>query len=202
MGCDRYLALGATLCGAVQEWFRGVFAPGVPFDTLDAESAAVPAGAEGLRLLPYLQGERTPIWDAGARGAFVGLSLAHGRGHLYRAVLEGIALSLRHCLEVLRERGTQPDEVVAVNGGARSALWRQILCDALARRWRISRRRGGSRGRRAPGRPRRGRARRCRGGQGLARAAGASRAGSRTRRDVHRMLAERRPLYPALRRVA
>jgi xylulokinase len=131
VGCDRYLALGATLCGAVQEWFRGVFAPGVPFDTLDAESAAVPAGAEGLRLLPYLQGERTPIWDAGARGAFVGLSLAHGRGHLYRAVLEGIALSLRHCLEVLRERGARPDEVVAVNGGARSALWRQILCDAL-----------------------------------------------------------------------
>jgi len=131
VGCDRYLALGATLCGAVQEWFRSVFARGVPFDTLDAESGAVPAGAEGLRLLPYLQGERTPLWDAGARGAFVGLSLAHGRGHLYRAVLEGIALSLRHSLEVLRERGARLDEVVAVNGGARSALWRQILCDAL-----------------------------------------------------------------------
>lgn len=131
VGCDRYLALGATLCGAVLEWFRSVFARGVPFDTLDAEAGAVPAGAEGLRLLPYLQGERTPLWDASARGAFVGLSLAHGRGHLYRAVLEGIALSLRHSLEVLREHGATLDEVVAVNGGARSALWRQILCDAL-----------------------------------------------------------------------
>ena len=131
VGCDRYLALGATLCGAVLEWFRSVFARGVPFDTLDAEARAVPAGAEGLRLLPYLQGERTPLWDASARGAFVGLSLAHGRGHLYRAVLEGIALSLRHSLEVLREHGATLDEVVAVNGGARSVLWRQILCDAL-----------------------------------------------------------------------
>ena len=131
VGCDRYLALGATLAGAAQEWFRSVFARGVSFDALDAECGEVPVGAEGLRLLPYLQGERTPLWDASARGAFVGLSLAHGRGHLYRAVLEGVALSLRHSFEVLRERGTTLDEVVAVNGGARSAVWRQILCDAL-----------------------------------------------------------------------
>jgi len=76
-------------------------------------------------------GERTPIWDAAARGTFVGLTLAHGRGHLYRAVLEGIAVSFRHCLEVGRERGMELHEVIAVNGGARSALFRQILCDAL-----------------------------------------------------------------------
>jgi xylulokinase len=71
------------------------------------------------------------VWDAGARGAFTGLSLAHGRGHLYRAVLEGVAVSFRHCAEVARERGLVFHEVVAVNGGARSRLWRQILCDAL-----------------------------------------------------------------------
>ncbi len=131
VGCDRYLALGATLSGAVQEWFRAVAAPDVGFDVLDAEAAAIPAGADGVSLLPYLQGERTPVWDAGARGAFVGLSLSHGRGHLYRAVLEGIAVSFRHCAEVARERGLALREVIAVNGGARSLLWRQILADAL-----------------------------------------------------------------------
>jgi len=130
-GCDRYLALGSTLCGAVQEWFRAVAAPGVPHDILDGEAASVPIGSDGVQLLPYLQGERSPVWDAGARGAFVGLSLAHGRGHLYRAVLEAVAVSFRHCAEVGGERGLAFHEVVAVNGGARSRLWRQILADAL-----------------------------------------------------------------------
>jgi len=131
VGCDRYLALGGTLSGALQEWFRSIAAPGTAFETLDAEAAAVPPGADGLRLLPYLQGERTPVWDAGARGAFVGLSLVHGRGHLYRAVLEAVAVSFRHCAEIAAEKGLRLTEVVTVNGGARSAVWRQILCDAL-----------------------------------------------------------------------
>jgi xylulokinase len=131
VGCDRFLALGGTLSGALQEWFRSVAAPGIAFETLDAEAAAVPAGADGLRLLPYLQGERTPVWDAGARGAFVGLSLVHGRGHLYRAVLEAVAVSFRHCAEIAAEKGLRLQEVITVNGGARSAVWRQILCDAL-----------------------------------------------------------------------
>jgi xylulokinase len=131
VGCDRFLALGSTLCGAVQEWFRAVACPGVAHEVLDEEAAAVPAGADGVQLLPYLQGERTPVWDAAARGAFTGLSLAHRRGHLYRAVLEAVAVSFRHCAEIAREGGLGFREVVAVNGGARSALWRQILCDAL-----------------------------------------------------------------------
>ena len=131
VGCDRYLALGATLAGAALQWFHATFAPEVALPALDAEAAAVPAGAEGARLLPYLQGERTPVWDAAARGAFTGLSMAHGRGHLYRAVLEAVAVSFRHCLEVLRERGLTLHELIAVNGGARSEIWRQIICDAL-----------------------------------------------------------------------
>jgi xylulokinase len=134
VGCDRWLALGATLAGAVQEWFRGLIGRDVPFDELDAEAARTAAGADGLLLVPYLQGERTPLWDAGARGAFVGLRLAHGRGHLYRAVLESVAVSFRHCAEVLRERGPAIHEVVVVDGGARSALWRQIIADALGAR--------------------------------------------------------------------
>jgi xylulokinase len=131
VGCDRHLALGATLCGGVLEWFRGVSEPGAAFARLDAEAAAIPAGAEGLRMLPYLAGERTPVWDAAARGAFVGLTLAHGRAHLYRAALESVAVSFRHCLEVMREGDLRLHGVIAVDGGARSALWRQILCDAL-----------------------------------------------------------------------
>jgi len=131
VGCDRFLTLGATLAGAVQQWFRATWSGTTPLDVLEREAAAAPAGADGVRLMPYLQGERTPLWDAGARGALTGLSLAHGRGHLYRAVLEGVALSFRHCLEVVHERGVALREVVAVNGGARSPLWRQILCDAL-----------------------------------------------------------------------
>ena len=82
-------------------------------------------------MLPYLAGERTPVWDAAARGALVGLTLAHGRAHLYRAALEGVAVSFRHCLEVMREGDNAIREVIAVDGGARSPLWRQILCDAL-----------------------------------------------------------------------
>jgi len=131
VGCDRYLALGGTLSGALQEWFRSIAAPGVTFETLDAEAAAVAAGADGVHLLPYLQGERTPVWDAGARGALVGLALGHGRGHLYRAVLEGIAVSFRHCAEIAAEKGLRLREVITVNGGARSGVCRQILCDAL-----------------------------------------------------------------------
>jgi xylulokinase len=131
VGCDRFLALGATLAGAVQQWFRDTMAPDGSFEMLDSEAAAVAPGADGVRLLPYLQGERTPVWDAGARGAFVGLSLSHGRAHLYRAALEAVAVSFRHCLEVAGEHGLELSEVVAVDGGARSALWRQILCDAL-----------------------------------------------------------------------
>jgi xylulokinase len=131
VGCDRYLALGATLAGAVQQWFRATWSGPAPLEALEREAAAAPAGAGGVRLLPYLTGERTPVWDSGARGAFTGLSLAHGRGHLYRAVLEGVAVSFRHCLEVMRERGAALHEVIAVDGGARSPLWRQILCDAL-----------------------------------------------------------------------
>lgn len=131
VGCERYLTLGGTLSGAVQEWFRGALAPDADFDTLDAEAAKTPLGAGGVLFLPYLGGERTPIWNARARGVYLGVGLTHGRGHLYRALLEGVALSFRHCQTVMAEHGVALDEVVAVNGGARSLLWRQILADAL-----------------------------------------------------------------------
>jgi xylulokinase len=130
VGCDRWLGLGGTLCGAALEWFRRVFAPGVPWETLEAEAQAIEP-ADGLIALPYLQGERTPVWDESARGCFFGLDLAQGRGHLYRAMLEGIALGFRHCMAVAEEHGVRFAEVVAANGAGRSALLRQTLANAL-----------------------------------------------------------------------
>jgi xylulokinase len=132
VGCDRWLALGGTLCGAALEWFRGACAPGVAWDELEAEAAAVDGAALGeLTVLPYFQGERTPIWDERARGVISGIDRTHRRGHLYRALLEGVALGFRHCLAVAEEGGARFGEVIATNGAGKSALLRQILADAL-----------------------------------------------------------------------
>jgi xylulokinase len=132
VGCDRWLALGGTLCGAALEWFRSACALGADWHTLEVEAAAVVPGDLGeLAVLPYFQGERTPIWDEKARGAFFGIDLTHGRGHLYRALLEGVALGFRDCLSVAEEHGIRFGEVTAANGAGRSALLRQTLSDAL-----------------------------------------------------------------------
>jgi xylulokinase len=131
VGCERWLALGGTLCGAALEWFRGACAPGVDWDTLEREAASVEVGAAGVVMLPYLLGERTPVWDEKVRGAFFGLDVGHGRAHLYRALLEGIALGFRDCLSVVEDQGVRFREVVASNGAGRSALLRQALADAL-----------------------------------------------------------------------
>jgi xylulokinase len=130
VGCDRWLSLGGTLCGAALEWFRRVFAAGVPWETLEAEAQAVEP-APGIIALPYFQGERTPVWDERVRAVFAGIELAHGRGHLYRALLDGIALGFRHCMTVAEERGVTFDHLVAANGAGRSPLLRQTLADAL-----------------------------------------------------------------------
>jgi xylulokinase len=131
VGCDRWLSLGGTICGAALEWFRAACAPGVDWSTLEAEAAAVTPRPSDPVMLPYLQGERTPIWDESARGVLFGLELTHHRGHLYRAVLDGIALGFRHCLAVTREAGVALHEVVAANGAGKNALLRQTLADAL-----------------------------------------------------------------------
>ncbi len=132
VGCDRWLSLGGTLCGAALEWFRGACAPGVAWDTLETEASAVDTHAlADLMILPYFQGERTPIWDERARGVISGIDRTHQRGHLYRALLEGIALGFRHCLAVAEENGARFGRVVAANGAGKSALFRQVLADAL-----------------------------------------------------------------------
>ena len=100
-----------------------------PYEVLTERAATVPAGCEGLLFLPYLSGERTPHPDPNARGAFVGLTLRHTKNHLTRAVLEGVTFGLCDSLELMRQLGLAFDEVRASGGGARSALWRQMLAD-------------------------------------------------------------------------
>jgi xylulokinase len=102
-----------------------------PYEVLTEQAATAPPGCEGLLFLPYLSGERTPHPDPHARGAFIGLTLRHGKPHLVRAVLEGVAFGLRDGLELIRAQGIAPREIRASGGGARSPLWRSILADVF-----------------------------------------------------------------------
>ncbi len=99
------------------------------YDLLTAQAASAPPGSEGLIFLPYLTGERTPYPDPEARGVYFGLTLRHSKAHLIRAVLEGVGYGLRDSLELLRALGVKIEQVRVSGGGARSALWRQILAD-------------------------------------------------------------------------
>ena len=130
---DRWHVMGVMLSAAGSlQWFRDALAPGVAFPTLVDEALGAPLGSDGVLFLPYLSGERTPYPDPHARGAFVGLAARHGRPHLTRSVLEGVAFGLKDSLELMRTVGvTGFDEIRATGGGSKSALWRQILADVL-----------------------------------------------------------------------
>jgi xylulokinase len=125
--------MGVTLSAAGSlQWYRDTLAPKEGFADIVAEAEQAPAGSEGLLFLPYLSGERTPHPDPHARGAFVGLTLRHGRAHLTRAVLEGVAFSMRDCFSLLRGAGLgSVREVRIAGGGAKGALWRRIVASAL-----------------------------------------------------------------------
>ncbi len=113
-------------------WFRDTLAPGEAFGELAASAGAVEAATAGLHFLPYLTGERSPHPDPEARGAFVGLTTAHDRRHLTRAVLEGVAFGLRDGLDLMLAAGMpRPDQIRASGGGLASPTWRQILADVL-----------------------------------------------------------------------
>lgn len=113
-------------------WYRDTVAPGTDFEELVSRATAIPAGSEGLYFLPYLTGERTPHPDPLARAAFVGLTVRHGQAHMTRAVLEGVAFGLRDSFELMKSVGLSSIQQVRVSGGgAKSALWRQILADVL-----------------------------------------------------------------------
>ena len=128
----HFMGVMLSAAGSLQ-WYRDSFAPQLDFDRLLGEAADVPAGSEGLFFLPYLSGERTPHPDPLARAAFIGMTGRHSRGHLTRAVLEGVAFGLKDSFTLIDQAGL-PDrfEVRISGGGAKSAIWQQIIADVLA----------------------------------------------------------------------
>lgn len=121
------LAAGMSTGGIAASWLAELV--GEPLESLMPMAAAVPPGAGGLLALPYFAGERTPIFDPSARAMFLGLTLAHKRPALLRALLEGVALGVRHNLDALQDVVGPGKRFVAVGGGARSAIWPQIVSD-------------------------------------------------------------------------
>ena len=122
--------------GLSLRWFRDQFGAGEDesgdadaYDRLCVEASTVPPGADGLFWTPYLMGERTPHLDPQARAALIGLTASHTRAHIVRAILEGVAFSLRDTLTIFAEMGVPVERIMLGGGGARSALWRQIQAD-------------------------------------------------------------------------
>lgn len=138
---DLYVFGGASTAGASVAWYRDQFCQaeieaaralphGDPHVLLEETAERVPAGSDGVMFLPYLMGERSPVWDAKASGAFIGLNLVHTRAHLYRAVLEGVAFALMHNIEAGRQGArVLDDKLIVVGGAAHSPLWMQIIAD-------------------------------------------------------------------------
>jgi xylulokinase len=120
---------GLATSGTLVRWFRDELAPGATFEELVEAAQASPPGARGLLCLPYFSGERTPIHDPRARGAFFGLDLTHTRGDLFRAVLEGIAAATAQVLETYRALDVVPTAIQAVGGGTRNEPWLQATSD-------------------------------------------------------------------------
>jgi xylulokinase len=126
----RWHVMGVTNgAGLSLRYFRDTFAPGNSYEELTARAAEVPAGSDGLMWAPYLFGERTPHLDPEARAAFVGITASHTQGHFIRAILEGVAFSLRDTFTLFQELGVPVKAIRLGGGGARGPLWRQIQAD-------------------------------------------------------------------------
>ncbi|MGE5623636.1 MAG: xylulokinase, partial [Methanocella sp.] len=140
----KWHVMGVTqAAGGSLQWFRNHLGQAEvevarlarrdPYELLAEEAATVPPGADGLVFLPYLMGERTPHLDSQAKGVFFGLTSRHTKAHLVRAVMEGVAFSLRDCLSLIEDLGIRVDAVRLSGGGARSPLWRQIQADVFGK---------------------------------------------------------------------
>jgi len=126
----RWIAMGVTqAAGLSLRWFRDQFGSGQSYESLIAEAANAPPGCDGLLWAPYLMGERTPYLDPAARGMLFGLTASHTRGHVIRAILEGVVFSLRDTFTIFQEMEVPVTTIRLGGGGARSGLWRQIQAD-------------------------------------------------------------------------
>jgi xylulokinase len=125
-----YTVTATNSAAVCQRWYRDTFcSPGTRYDELDRAAAGSPPGSNGVFFHPYLQGERSPYWDPDLRGSFTGLSLANTRGDIARALLEGVAYSLRDCCRTIEKLRLPVREFILIGGGAKSALWSGIVCD-------------------------------------------------------------------------
>ena len=136
----KWMMMGVNLSGGgCLQWFRQTLCGHVTSESevdrmyrmLAEEASGVPAGSDGLMFLPYLSGERTPHFDADARGCFIGLTLAHTRGHMVRALMEGVAYNMTHSLQIMRGLSVPVSEIRASGGGSQSDIWRQIQADCF-----------------------------------------------------------------------
>lgn len=130
------LAAGMATSGSLTDWVQELVGD-VPFATLVAEAGSAPPGADGLVVLPHFAGERSPISDPSARGVIAGLTLRHRRGHLFRAVYEGIGYGIRQILDTMAASAGDPARIVAVGGGTQGGLWTQIVSDITGREQRV-----------------------------------------------------------------
>jgi xylulokinase len=130
----------ATSAAAVsQRWYRDNFCRDLiadaneqnVYERINEEAQTSPVGANGVFFHPYLMGERSPYWDANLRASFTGMAMCHTRADLSRAVLEGVAYSLRDCYRTIESMGLETSEFILIGGGARSELWSRIICDVF-----------------------------------------------------------------------
>jgi gluconokinase len=130
---DRHWVLGGAISngGLVLRWLADELLGSNDYDRLTAEAAAIPAGSDGVLMLPYLTGERAPRWSPLRGGVLFGLRVEHGRGHVIRAGLEGVALQLRLVADALREAGAATDRLRVTGGFVESDVWLQIVADVL-----------------------------------------------------------------------
>jgi len=121
----------ATTSGTALKWFLENFYGTTKYGEMDRKATKISPGSGGLIFLPYLSGERMPIWDPKARGAFIGINMASNRAHFYRAILEGVAFSLRSIIDAYKDIGVDFKEMSISGGGAKSNLWKRIVVDIL-----------------------------------------------------------------------
>ncbi|NGM62476.1 xylulokinase [Sphingobacterium sp. SGG-5] len=139
-----YTAVATNTAASSMRWFRDTFCAQEQeeadrtgqhvYQLIEKAANEIAVGSDGLLFHPYLMGERAPYWDPNLRASFIGASMAHGKGHFMRAVMEGVAFSLKDCFNLAEEIGLPVEEFILIGGGAKSRLWSQIVCDVLGKK--------------------------------------------------------------------
>ena len=139
-----YTVAATNTAAASMRWFRDTFCGeeiirsretgANVYQLIEEKAREIPAGSEGLFFHPYLLGERSPYWDSGLRASFTGASMSHDKGYFARAVMEGVAFSLKDCFRLIEETGLDVTEFILIGGGAKSETWARIICDVFGKR--------------------------------------------------------------------